>query len=93
MIEKDISVQAISCHGAPVSKTFSSSDTGNGARAYRVFPLASLQALLSFSSAHRPAFAFRSLGGTFVSNKSRMRTSRGGAGMEARQRPGVVFRF
>lgn len=33
VIEKDISVQAISCHGAPVSKTFSSSDTGNGARA------------------------------------------------------------
>lgn len=27
VIEKDISVQAISCHGAPVSKTFSSSDT------------------------------------------------------------------
>lgn len=30
VIEKDISVQAISCHSAPVSKTFSSSDTGNG---------------------------------------------------------------
>ncbi|XP_043449484.1 C2 domain-containing protein 2 isoform X2 [Prionailurus bengalensis] len=27
VIEKDISVQAVSCHGAPVSKTFSSSDT------------------------------------------------------------------
>ncbi|XP_006870916.1 PREDICTED: C2 domain-containing protein 2 [Chrysochloris asiatica] len=27
VIEKDISVQAISCHSAPVSKTFSSSDT------------------------------------------------------------------
>uniref|UniRef100_A0AAA9THM7 C2 calcium dependent domain containing 2 n=1 Tax=Bos taurus TaxID=9913 RepID=A0AAA9THM7_BOVIN len=27
VIEKDISVEAISCHGAPVSKTFSSSDT------------------------------------------------------------------
>ncbi|XP_047419682.1 C2 domain-containing protein 2 isoform X1 [Sciurus carolinensis] len=27
VIEKDISIQAISCHGAPVSKTFSSSDT------------------------------------------------------------------
>ncbi|XP_074206831.1 C2 domain-containing protein 2 isoform X1 [Camelus bactrianus] len=27
VIEKDISVQAIPCHGAPVSKTFSSSDT------------------------------------------------------------------
>uniref|UniRef100_A0A8C3YI46 C2 calcium dependent domain containing 2 n=1 Tax=Catagonus wagneri TaxID=51154 RepID=A0A8C3YI46_9CETA len=27
VIEKDVSVQAVSCHGAPVSKTFSSSDT------------------------------------------------------------------
>ncbi|XP_036870654.2 C2 domain-containing protein 2 [Manis javanica] len=27
VIEKDISIQAMSCHGAPVSKTFSSSDT------------------------------------------------------------------
>ncbi|XP_059777596.1 C2 domain-containing protein 2 isoform X3 [Balaenoptera ricei] len=27
VIEKDISIQAISCHGAPVSKMFSSSDT------------------------------------------------------------------
>ncbi|XP_025768865.1 C2 domain-containing protein 2 [Puma concolor] len=27
VVEKDISVQAVSCHGAPVSKTFSSSDT------------------------------------------------------------------
>lgn len=27
VVEKDISVQAIACHGAPVSKTFSSSDT------------------------------------------------------------------
>nr|XP_060496988.1 C2 domain-containing protein 2 [Panthera onca] len=36
VIEKDISVQAVSCHGAPVSKTFSSSDTGNG-RAHRLF--------------------------------------------------------
>jgi len=29
VIEKDFSVQAIHSHGAPVSKTLSSSDTGN----------------------------------------------------------------
>jgi hypothetical protein len=33
VIEKDISVQAISCHSAPVSKTLSSSDTGKDAPA------------------------------------------------------------
>lgn len=30
VIEKDISIQAVACHGAPVSKTLSSSDTGKG---------------------------------------------------------------
>lgn len=38
VIEKDISVQAISCHGAPVSKTLSSSDTGTGRPRTRLLP-------------------------------------------------------
>lgn len=47
VVEKDISVQAIACHGAPVSKTFSSSDTGNAdatglATGLRAVPLRNL---------------------------------------------------
>lgn len=38
VIEKDISVHAVACHGAPVSKTLSSSDTGNGKHAVGAAP-------------------------------------------------------
>ena len=48
VIEKDISVEAISCHGAPVSKTFSSSDTGN-VRPLEMVPSRLLPALLASS--------------------------------------------
>lgn len=56
VIEKDISIQAISCHGAPVSKMFSSSDTGN-ARPLEMVPAQLLQALPSSpASGEKDAF-------------------------------------
>ena len=58
VIEKDISVQAVPCHGAPVSKTLSSSDTGKGTAATRP-PAALSSGPLTWGGA---SLAFESLG-------------------------------
>lgn len=58
VVEKDISVQAIACHGAPVSKTFSSSDTGNADARPRGLSATGLRAV-----------PLRNLGGVVFHNK------------------------
>ena len=65
VIEKDISVQAISCHGAPVSKTFSSSDTGN-VRPLQMVPSRLFQALLASSHLVRRCISVLEFGESYL---------------------------